>query len=190
MNSPRLARLLSDGLDPKNVIAVLCLGVGLNYGWPGIGWAFLAIAFCAALPIAFIVLVQGNGSWAARHVPERAARMITIPVIMLSVTICLSTMYLGHAPRPMLWMVAAMLATLAAILPITKWWKISVHTAVLTGALAMFALLYGPWWLLAVALIPLVAWSRAQLKDHTPAQTVAGALLGALVAAPVFALGL
>ncbi|WP_206309522.1 hypothetical protein [Streptomyces sp. A0642] len=186
----RAARALTDGVDPKNVIVALCLLVGARYGWPGIGWGLLAITFCAGIPIAYIVIREGDGRWGNRHLTDRSRRMVVIPVILASVGICLAAMSLGGAPAPMLSMVAAMLVTLAAIWPITRWWKISVHTSVLTGALAMLGLLYGPWWLLSIALVPMVAWSRAQLKDHTPWQTVAGAALGAIVAGPVFALGL
>lgn len=190
MTRQRAARLLTDVVDPKNVITVLCLAVGAHYGWSGVGWGALAILFCAAIPIAFIIFFDGDGRWADRHVPDRARRMIIIPVIVLSVLTCLALMVAGHAPTPILSMVGAMLATLAVLWPVTKFTKISFHTAVLSGALAMLGLLYGPWWILSAALIPLVAWSRAQLKDHTPGQTIAGALLGAAVAGPVFLLGL
>ncbi|WP_428957925.1 hypothetical protein [Streptomyces sp. cg35] len=190
MTKPRIARLLTDLVDPKNVITALCLLIGAHYGWDGVGWGALAILFCAIIPIVFIIATGKEKTWADRHVPERAQRMIAIPAIVLSVLSCLVLMVVGGAPAPLLSMVGAMLATITAIWPVTRFWKISVHTAVLTGALAMLALLYGPWVLLTIALIPMVAWSRALLKDHTPAQTIAGAVLGALVAAPVFSLGL
>ncbi|MET7363252.1 hypothetical protein ABZS76_33110 [Streptomyces sp. NPDC005562] len=190
MTKPRLARLLTNLVDPKNVITALCLLVGARYGWSGVGWSTLAIFFCAIIPIIFIILTEKEKTWANRHVPDRARRMIVIPVIVLSVLTCLALMLLGGAPKPILSMVGAMLATLAVLWPVTKFTKISFHTSVLSGALTMLGLLYGPWWILSAALIPLVAWSRAQLKDHTPAQTIAGAVLGVLVAAPVFGLGL
>jgi hypothetical protein len=184
------ARILTDFVDPKNVIFTLCLLVGINYGWPGVGWAALAILFCAAVPIAFIIFTEQERTWANRHVPDRARRMIVIPVIALSVLTCLTLMVVGGAPRPILSMVAAMLATLAVLWPVTKYTKISFHTSVLSGALAMLGLLYGPWWILSAALIPLVAWSRNHLQDHTVGQTIAGAVLGAAVAGPVFFVGL
>ncbi|MGA5598388.1 hypothetical protein ACPCSE_29560 [Streptomyces cellulosae] len=190
MTRQRTAQLLTDLVDPKNVITALCLAVGVHYGWNGIGWAVLAIVFCAVIPIVFIVATGKDKTWRDRHVPDRARRMIVIPVIVMSVLTCLTLMVVGNAPGPILSMVGAMLATLAVLWPITKYTKISFHTAVLTGALAMLGLLYGPWWILSAALVPLVAWSRAQLKDHTPGQTVAGAVLGAVVAGPVFLLGL
>lgn len=192
MTRQRAARLLTDLVDPKNVIAVLCLAVGAHYGWPGIGWGALAILFCAAIPIAFIIATGEKKTFADRHVPERTRRYkAVIPLIVLSVLTCFTLMIVGNAPAPMVSMVGAMLATIAVIWPITRYTKISVHTAVLTGALTMLGLFYGwGWGVLLSVLTPLVAWSRAQLKDHTPAQTVAGAALGVVVAAPVFALGL
>ena len=191
MTRLRAARLLTDIVDPKNVITVLCLLIGWKYGWRGVGWGALAIVFCAVIPIAFIVITGEEKTFADRHVPERARRFkVVIPVIVLSVLSCLTLMVVGGAPAPILSMVGAMLATLAVLWPITKYTKISFHTAVLTGALAMLGLLYGPWWILSAALVPLVAWSRAQLNDHTPGQTIAGAVLGALVAGPVYLLGL
>jgi hypothetical protein len=184
------ARALTDFVDPKNVIFVLCMLVGVNYGWSGLGWGAVAIVFCAVIPIMFIVLTGEKKTFADRHVPERSRRMVVIPVIVLSVLTCLTLMVVGGAPKPVLSMVGAMLATVALLWPITKYTKISFHTSVLSGALAMLGLLYGPWWILSAALIPLVAWSRQHLKDHTVPQTIAGAILGAVVAGPVFMLGL
>jgi hypothetical protein len=187
----KAARVLTDLVDPKNVIFALCLLIGSNYGWSGIGWAAVAIIFCAVIPIAFIVLTGEKKTFADRHVPERARRYkAVIPAIVTSVLTCLALMVVGNAPTPILSMVGAMLATLAALWPITKFTKISFHTAVLTGALAMLGLLYGPWWILSAVLIPLVAWSRNHLNDHTVPQTIAGAIVGAVVAGPVFLLGL
>jgi membrane-associated phospholipid phosphatase len=40
----------------------------------------------------------------------------------------------------------------------------------------------------AAPAVALVAWSRVRLGDHTPAQTLAGAALGGLVATTVFML--
>lgn len=83
-------------------------------------------------------------------------------------------------------LVVAMLATLLAILAVTTRWKISVHTAVSGGAVALLALTYGPWPLVGGVLVVLVGWSRVRLRDHTLAQALAGAALGAAVAGPVF----
>jgi hypothetical protein len=53
------------------------------------------------------------------------------------------------------------------LMAITVKWKISLHCAVSSGATVMLALTWGAPWLACYALIGLVAWSRAELKDHT-----------------------
>ena len=70
---------------------------------------------------------------------------------------------------------------------VTSAWKISVHQAVSAGAVIMLAQTYGPWALSAYILVAVVGWSRVELRDHTPAQVIAGTLLGTTVAAVVFA---
>jgi uncharacterized membrane protein YGL010W len=84
------------------------------------------------------------------------------------------------APRPVVALTGTMLATTTVLMAITIKWKISVHCAVSSGATVMLALTYGPAWLAAYALVGLVAWSRTELRDHTPAQAAAGTALGAL----------
>src|SRR5215208_4233946 len=51
---------------------------------------------------------------------------------------------------------------------------------------ANLAVAFGPALTLTVPTVALVAWSRVRLGDHTPAQTLAGAALGGLVAPTVF----
>jgi len=81
-----------------------------------------------------------------------------------------------------------MLSCLAATLAVNFWWKLSLHTAAASGTVAILVLTSGPALILALPAIALVAWSRIRLVDHTPAQTVAGAALGGLVATTIFIL--
>src|ERR671933_1666877 len=67
-------------------------------------------------------------------------------------------------------------------------WKISIHGDVVAGAVVIVALVFGSVALSLVPLVLLVGWARVALQDHTPAQALAGAALGALVAASVLAL--
>ncbi|MCD9903211.1 hypothetical protein LUR56_31160 [Streptomyces sp. MT29] len=136
--------------------------------------------------MAYIKYGMRKGMWADRHVGQRQRRLLLIPVIMASVATGIGGMLWLNAPDQMLALVAAMLATLAVLLPITALWKISVHTAVAAGALAILAATYGPALWAAAPLIAAIAWSRIELRDHTLAQTIAGAAAGAATAALVF----
>lgn len=105
---------------------------------------------------------------------------------MASVICGMALMLVLDAPSEMIALVAAMLASLVVILAITVFWKVSVHTAVSSGAILMLALSYGPWFLALYPLVALVGWSRLVLRDHTLAQVLVGTALGAAVASATF----
>ncbi|MFD9070497.1 phosphatase PAP2 family protein [Streptomyces lasiicapitis] len=180
----RAARYITDGLDPKNVIIAVSLLTGLAQPHPltGLAWALEAIVFAALIPITYIKYGIKSGKWADRHVGNRQRRLLLIPVIMTSVGAGIGGMLWLDAPRQMLALVIAMLATLAVLLPITAFWKISVHTSVAAGSLAILAGAYGTLVWLAAPLVAVIAWSRVALRAHTVAQTVAGGCVGAIVA--------
>lgn len=183
------ARRITDWLDPKNVIIAVSVLTGLAQDNPltGLGWALEAIVFAAVIPVAYIKYGIKKGQWADRHVGQRQRRMLLIPVIMVSVGVGIGGMLWLDAPRPMLALILAMLATLAVLLPITAFWKISVHTSVAAGSLAMLATAYGPLVWVAAPIVAVIAWSRVELRAHSLAQTITGALAGAVVAGLVFA---
>ncbi|RGD61673.1 hypothetical protein DR950_31495 [Kitasatospora xanthocidica] len=182
-----LARRITDGLEPKNVILVLLplLG-GLRYGWSGIGWALFAALFAAVVPTLIIGHGMRKGTVADRHVGRRQRRLTLFPLIMGSVLLSFAVMIGLDAPADLTALVLAMFASLVPILVITVWWKVSVHTAVATGAVVCLAIALGPLWLLLGALVPLIGWSRVVLRDHTAAQTAVGAAVGALAAGLTF----
>ncbi|MFF3598333.1 phosphatase PAP2 family protein [Kitasatospora indigofera] len=187
MTSTTWARRVTDGVEPKNVIiAVLPLVGALRYGWTGLGWALFAALFAAVIPTWFIRRGMRKGQWEDRHVGRRQRRLVVIPFIMLSVLTSFAVMLWAGAPDDMTAMVLAMFAALVPIMVITVWWKVSIHTAVASGAVVCLAIALGAWWLLLYPLVVVIGWSRVVLRDHTRAQTVAGALVGAVSAGLTF----
>jgi len=67
-----------------------------------------------------------------------------------------------------------------AVWVINRWWKISIHATGVAGGAGMLHFFWGPGWASLVLALPLLAvmWARLRLQAHTPAQVVAGALLG------------
>lgn len=184
----RTARAVTDGLEPKNVILAVCLVLGAAQDdmLVGLAWALHAIVFAAVIPVAYIKYGIRSGRWQDRHVGQRERRLHLIPVIMASLGVAIAAMVFFDAPAQMTALVVAMLATLGAILPVTAFWKISVHTSVAAGAIAILAVGASHWWAAAAPLVALIGWSRVALRDHTVGQVVAGTALGALVAGGIF----
>jgi membrane-associated phospholipid phosphatase len=188
-NEARGARLVTDAFEPKNWILLVTVLVGWNADRiAGIGWGLLGALFAAIIPVLFIKYGMKKGRWADRHVGVRQHRLVVMTFIIASVGAGIALLIGLGAPRSVIALIVAMLVTLASLMAITVKWKISVHAAVSSGAVAMLALAYGPWMLAGYTLVALVGWSRIALRDHTPAQVLAGAALGAGIAATTFAL--
>ncbi|MCY0929427.1 hypothetical protein OTB20_25155 [Streptomyces sp. H27-H1] len=182
-----VAQWVTDALEPKNWLLVITLAVGWHAaGWSGVAWGVVAGIFSGVLPILWIKWGERRKLWGDRHVRRRQDRLLVIPGIMVSVGAGITVMVAFDAPRELLALVAAMMAALAVFLLVTTVWKISFHTAVPAGAVAVASLAFGWWALAAVPLVAIIGWSRLVLSAHTFAQVVAGAAAGAGIAAAVF----
>ena len=71
---------------------------------------------------------------------------------------------------------------------ITLYWKISIHAVGVIGPTMALSYAFWPWGLLFILVLPPIVWSRYVLKKHTPAQLVAGALVGFVITGTVFLL--
>ena len=68
---------------------------------------------------------------------------------------------------------------------ITLRWKISFHTATITGAVAVLCWNVGAGAAALLTLVVVIGWARVRLRRHTPAQVVAGALVAGAVSTVV-----
>jgi membrane-associated phospholipid phosphatase len=176
-------------LEPKNWIIATVIGVGWRYGGPeGLAWGLVAALFAGVLPTIFITRGVRAGRWDDRNVGARGPRLMVLGFILASVAAGLLVLVAGGAPTQLTWYFGCMLASVAALAAITAAWKISIHCAVASGSVTLLALLYGPWVMPAYLLVAGTAWSRVELRDHTPAQVIAGTILGAAAAAASYAL--
>lgn len=64
---------------------------------------------------------------------------------------------------------------------VTLVWKISLHTGVLSAAIAFGAYSFSARWWWGLVLLLVVAWSRVKLKKHTWLQTIVGAALAPVI---------
>jgi hypothetical protein len=189
--SRRLARLVTEALAPAPVIAALLLAVAWHSAaTPGeaLKWALIAAAFCSLLPMLYILRGVRRGRLTDHHVRLRRQRRGPLLVAVGSVLIGLTLLVVAGAPRDVVALVGAGAVGLFVVVAITLVWKISVHVAVAAGGVVVLALVYGSALLALAPLVALCAWTRVAVRDHTPAQVVAGAAVGALVAGVAFPL--
>jgi hypothetical protein len=185
-----LARLVTEVLAPAPTVAVLVLLVAWHSTptvFEALRWGALTALFVSVLPFLYILRGVRRGGLTDHHVGVRQQRTVPLLVGVASMLVGLILLGLWDAPRDLVALVAAAAAGLGVALLVTLVWKLSIHAAVVAGAVAVLVLVYGAPLLLLAPLVPLVCWARIAVRDHTPAQTVAGGVLGATVAAVIFA---
>ncbi|MDQ6670670.1 MAG: phosphoesterase PA-phosphatase [Chloroflexota bacterium] len=184
-----IAHLLTEGLAPAPVAGVLLLIVAWHSATSladALLWGVIAVVCAAVLPMAYILRGVRRRRLTDRHVHLRHQRPLPLLVGVTSVLAGIGVLTLGHAPRELVALVVAMGVGLASSLLVTLRWKISIHVAVVAGAVVILILVFGPTWLALTPLVAGVAWARVVLGDHSLAQSAAGSILGATVAAAVF----
>lgn len=152
----------------------------------GFGWAALVVVFSAAIPYGIVWWGVRRGTLTDHHIGRREQRRGPVLLGLVSVLVGLVALVILHGPRQLLAMVVVMLAVLLGVTVVNQFWKLSAHTAVSAGSTAVLVVIFGPWLLVTAGLVALIGWSRVVLRDHTPAQVIAGTALGAIVAAGAF----
>jgi membrane-associated phospholipid phosphatase len=187
----RVARLVTEVLAPAPIVAALLLVVAWRSApttTEAMAWGLLAVLFASLLPFLFILRGVWRGRLSDHHVGIRQQRPMPLLVGIASVLIGLALLTAWSAPRDLVALVGAMTVGLVVSLLVTLGWKMSIHTAVAAGAAVILVLVFGPPLLALSPVVGLIGWSRVEIGDHTPAQVVMGAVIGAVVAAGVFSL--
>src|SRR6185503_20551000 len=97
-----------------------------------------------------------RGGLTDHHVGVRQQRPVPLLVGVASMLVGLILLALWSAPRDLVALVGVVAVGLAASLLVTLVWKLSIHAAVVSGAVAVLVLVFGPPLLLAAPLVPLV----------------------------------
>ena len=184
-----LAGLVTEILAPAPTVAVLVLLVAWHSAptaAEAVRWGALAALFVSVVPFVYVVRGVRRGGLSDHHVGVRQQRPVPLLVGVASMLVGLVLLVLWDAPRDLIAVVAVVAAGLGMSLLVTLVWKLSIHAAVVSGAVTILMFVFGPPLLVVAPLVPLVCWARVAVHDHTPAQTLAGAVLGATVAAVVF----
>ena len=187
----RVARLVGELLSPPPILVAVALAVA----WVSsptramaVVWGTIAALFASVLPYALILRGVRRGRLSDRNISLRKQRIRFGGVAIASILFGLAVLAALDAPAEMVALLASIAVGVACGWVVTLWWKISVHAAIAAGAATVLTLVFGPALLAVWPLVALIAWSRVQVGDHTPAQVLAGVALGIVVNATVFPL--
>lgn len=184
-----LARLTTNIINPfltSFIVIVLLAFKGTDSTGEALKWAAIALAF-SVLPLlaAVFFLVRRKKLDGFYTNPRRQRVGVYLLASALGVAGYVVLWRLG-APVLLVAVFAAGLAAIAVFTVINIFWKISLHTAFLTGAAAVLIIVYGAAAAWTVLLIPAVTWARIELKQHTPAQAGVGAIMAAGIVTGIF----
>ena len=185
----RIANLISNILNPflVSLILILLLSLGVTSSiLDALRWSLILIAL-SILPVylAIIYLVRSGRLDSVFTNVRRQRLKIYLLAGGWAAVGCVVLLYLKAPPRLMAASVAG-LSTVVIFMCINLWWKISLHTAFIAASVTLLVILYGWVAVVAIVMIPLMFWARMELKRHSLAQVVAGALLSTLIVAVVF----
>ena len=149
-------------------------------------WIFFSIAI-SVLPvvIAVLVLVRMKKLDGFFSNPREQRNGVYLLASALGIIDCALYWYF-HAPRLLSVLFTTGLIAVIIFMVINYYWKISLHTAFITGAVVVLVIVFGWKALFSVVFIPLVAWSRIVLKQHTIPQVMVGGLLPVVIVTGIF----
>jgi hypothetical protein len=186
-----IARLASTIAAPAPVASALLLGIACYDSTSFIDGLVLGalLAACATVPATlYIEHALRRTRLRQRYLSRGSERLTPLAIACASV---LLTTALGRsldASRELQAVLLTMLFVLGLAFATTPLHRLSVHMAAITGGIVLLQLLFGS---MSLALLPaaaIVGWSRLELAEHTPAQVVTGALVGAIGASAAYGL--
>ncbi len=185
----RIASLTSNILNPFLVSLVLILLLSFkstSSAVDAVKWSLISIAV-SILPVFLVIIYLVRKQKLESpfiNVRKQRTKIYLLAGVCAGVG-CIIFSYL-EAPKELIATFVAGLSAVVVFMCVNLLWKISLHTAFVTASVTVLIILYGSMAAVAVVLVPLIAWSRIELKHHSPAQVAAGALLAALIVVVVF----
>jgi hypothetical protein len=185
------ARWIAGALTPANVVLALMAYLSVKYADSlpaAAAWWLAALVLVVGVPYLILYRALRKGTASDRQVVQRSQRPVLMASAATAVTIALVVLYVVSAPKPLVWLILAMICGLVAMALTTLVWKASMHLAVAVGAVAVLAIENNVAGLVAALFLPLLAWARWRDGRHSMAQLVGGAVIGSVVAGVVYGL--
>ena len=154
-------------------------------------WWGIYVMFSTVIPVVDLTVRLRLGKISDYHITKKEER--TAPMVMAVgyLTVAAVLMYVLDAPPKIVAASVTGVLLIVVSLIVTLWWKISLHAMGMFETYSLLVLVFGTWTfvlynLYLPVMVAAVCWSRLYLKKHTPAQVVAGALVGSLLPVLVF----
>lgn len=185
----QIAKLVSNILNPFLVSLVIILLLSFESTrspLDALRWSAILVAISLVPVYSVMVYFSRTGRLGSHFIDVSKQRTkIYLLAGICALVGCIILIYL-EAPLILLATFVAGLSATVIFMGINLWWKISLHAAFIAASITLLVILYGSLGIVAVMLLPLVAWARVELGHHSLAQVTIGAFLAALIVVVVF----
>ena len=139
----------------------------------------VVLFLCGLLPgIAFIYLKKRRGDFGHYHLLLIQERSVVLPILLAGLAATLALFIVVKAPAGIISSIAICLAGGIGITIISRFWKISLHSAIAMGCASLLLSISCQYSLVAGVLSLLVGISRLFVRQHTTLQVIAGWVYG------------
>jgi len=186
----RTAKLISGILNPfllsAVVMVLLCFKDTPDTAY-ALKWAAIALAISVLPVLAAVAYLVRRKKLDAFYDNQRHQRHVVYVISSLLGAVGCGLMWGLNAPQLLAVTFTAGLVELIVFMGVNFYWKISLHTAFVAGTVMVLCLVYGAIASWTVIFLPLVCWSRIELKQHSIPQVALGALLAGGIVTAIFA---
>ena len=186
----RIARLISNTLNPFLICAVVIVLLAFKDTTStaeALKWAAISLVISVLPVLAAVTWLVRRKKMDAFYDNKRRQRYVIYILASVLGAIGCGLMWGLKAPELLAVTFTAGFAELVVFMGVNFYWKISLHTAFAAGAATILCLVYGVVALWTLAFLPLVAWARIVLKQHSIAQVMTGAVLAGAIVVAIFA---
>jgi hypothetical protein len=151
-----------------------------------VGWIAIILLFFVLIPVVYLYVRTSKSGNSIKSVFEltiflkQHPRDILILALLLGLP-CLAILWFIKVPASLISTLVALIASSIVTALFNIFYRVSFHLTAITLLIVMAAQAWGQAFLILLAAIPLIAWAKYQIRDHTVPQLLIGIAVGLVV---------
>ena len=151
-----------------------------------VGWVAIILLFFVLIPVVYVYVRTSRSGSRVKSVVEltiflkQHPRDILILAIFLGLP-CLAILWFLKAPTPLISTLVALIASSTVTALFNLFYRVSFHLTGITILVVMAAQAWGQVFLVFLVAIPLIAWAKYQIHEHTIPQLLMGIAVAVVV---------
>ena len=151
-----------------------------------VGWVAIILLFFVLIPVVYVYIRTSRSGSRVKSVVEltiflkQHPRDILILALFLGLP-CLATLWFLKVPTPLISTLVALIASSIVTALFNLFYRVSFHLTGITILVVMAAQVWGQVFLVFLAAIPLIAWAKYHIHEHTIPQLLMGIAVAVVI---------